>query len=505
MPAGKKLLQKLVLMLGVAAASLLTLALLIEGGLRLAAWISLSSQASAQATEGKRTILAVGDSWTFGNERGDANKFSYPAQLQQLLEQEHGKGRFRVVNRGVPGNDSSRLRRDFPSLLNQYRPAGIIIQIGGLNWLGTERMGRRAVPEWLVHLAQRGGWGWVSELRVVRLVGMLTASEKKQGGTRSVEKLKVIRKGLLDILNSSEAVADRRDFPVLPTKGCHAQGEAPPARFRDLLARYSGRTPEEVAKDPTFKLDPDAVQRLMVRNPDCVGGKVFQAEACLKRGDLVCALSLATQARSLMPENLRTGLALLNVHRAQPAEASWNQEAMHLLDALWRRYPKSLPVLHKVLELEAMAKCNLCAMNSTLDTLLKRYPGTPWMTRLKQYILGHIRSDAVWELRDRELREDLTALVAMAREKGAEVLLLNYADLEYKGDPCSREIGKFYHDFSSSFSVGLVDIKGLLAPGGTDVNDVPSDYAKGGHPNAKGYGKIALKVMRAMSAQGWLD
>lgn len=492
-------------MLGMVLASLLTLALLVEGGLRLAAWISLSSQARAQATEGQQTLLAVGDSWTFGNESGDANKNSYPAQLHRLLERDHGRGRFRVVNRGVPGNNSARLRRDFPSLLKEYQPAGVIIQIGGLNWLGTERMGRRAVPEWLVHMAERGGWGGVSELRVVRLVGMLLASEQKQGGARSSAELEVIRAGLHKILNSSEAVEDLRDFPELPTTGCAAPGEEPPASFKALLARFSGHTTQEAATVPALKPEPDALQRLMAQYPDCVGGKVLLAEACLERGDLVGALSHASRARSLMPKNLRTGLCLLKVHLAQESGSRWNRDAMLLLDDLWRLYPKSIPVLRNVLQMEAFAKCNLCAMNSTLDTLLMRFPGTPWMGQLKQLILSHIRSDALWELRDRELREDLAAMVAMAREKGTRVLLLNYADKEYEGDPCSREIGKFYHDFSSAFGVGLVDIKGLLLTGGADEREEPSDYAKGGHPSASGYGKIALKVMHQMSAEGWLD
>jgi hypothetical protein len=124
--------------------------------------------------------------------------------------------------------------------------------------------------------------------------------------------------------------------------------------------------------------------------------------------------------------------------------------------------------------------------------------------RLKQYILTQIKSDGLWALRDRELREDLAAMVAMTREAGARALLLNYDEKEYEGDPCSREGGQFFRAFSRAFDVPLADIKGLLRTGGSNPDDPPSEFSEGGHPNALGYGKIAKKVLDEMNALGWL-
>jgi len=487
---------------GVLLLALLTLALLAEGGLRLAARISLIARDSGQAAEGIRTFLAVGDSWTFGNESGDTYKLSYPAQLQTKLNKAYGRGRFRVVNRGVPGNDSAKLRGEFPALLKQLKPAGVVVQIGGLNWLGTAHMGWRAVPPWLMRLGERPGTSWLTELRVVRLAGIMLASEEQQEGNRSEVQLKTMRAELHKILNSKEALDDRRGYPDLPLEGCLKEGEPSPERFAELVI-----SPEDLegladSKTPAWRPSHAKLLSLMVQRPGCTGGLVALAEGCLERMDLACARSRIAAARASAPDDLRMNLTLLKVMEVE--KDGWGTKAVELLDRLWAKNRESVALLRIQLGLELEAKCNLCAMNAQVDTLLKQLPGTPWLLKLKKYVLGKINSEALWELRDDELREDLAALVVIAREAGVKVLLLNYADHEEKGDPCSRESGKFYHDFAANFGVGLVDIKGLLSKGDASQPDKPKEYSEAGHPNAIGYGKIADKVMARMASEGWL-
>ena len=502
MSAVRSPLIKVATLLGVVLLSLLTLVLLAEGGLRLAARISLSARDSGQKEDGARTFLAVGDSWTFGNESGDANKYSYPAQLQAQLDRKVGPGHYQVVNRGVPGNDSAKLRRDFPSLLKQVKPAGVVIQIGGLNWLGTDRMGKRAVPGWLVSLGERQGASWLAEMRVVRLAGMLLASGEQQGGKRSEAQLETMRAGLRKILNSREALDDKRGYPDLPLDGCLKEGEARPERFMELLIRQGEKVTAANARDPAWRPETVMLQRLILQRPGCTGGLVALAEGCLHRGDLSCARGRLIAAKALLPHDLRLNLALIQVMKAE--QEGWTVRLMKFVDRVWARHRTSVAMLRNQLELELDAKCNLCAMNAQVDNLLKQLPGTPWLLKLKKYILGQIKSEALWELRDRELREDLAALVAMAREAGVKVLLLNYADQEIEGDPCSREFSAFYHAFSAAIGVGLVDIKGLLIAGSNNPDDAASEYSDGGHPNARGYRKIAAKVMARMEAEGWL-
>lgn len=72
------------------------------------------------------TVLALGDSITFGN--GAAPAEAYPAQLAQLTG-------WRVVNAGVPGDTAAQALARLPALLTQHQPALVIVSVGGNDFL----------------------------------------------------------------------------------------------------------------------------------------------------------------------------------------------------------------------------------------------------------------------------------------------------------------------------------------------------------------------------------
>ncbi len=77
------------------------------------------------------SVLAVGDSLTFGNGAGaDA---AYPARLAGLTG-------WNVVNAGVPANTSAQARERLPKLLAEHQPRLVLLSIGGNDFL-------RQVPE----------------------------------------------------------------------------------------------------------------------------------------------------------------------------------------------------------------------------------------------------------------------------------------------------------------------------------------------------------------------
>jgi acyl-CoA thioesterase I len=77
------------------------------------------------------TVLALGDSITFGT--GASADTSYPTVLAVLTG-------WTVINAGVPGDTSAQALARLPTLLQEHKPALVIVSIGGNDFL-------RRIPE----------------------------------------------------------------------------------------------------------------------------------------------------------------------------------------------------------------------------------------------------------------------------------------------------------------------------------------------------------------------
>lgn len=90
---------------------------------------SCSKIPSLPALSADATILAFGDSLTYGTGAGDFE--SYPHVLQRLI----GK---KVINAGVPGEVSSTAVQRLPELLDREKPALMILCHGGNDLLARQ-------------------------------------------------------------------------------------------------------------------------------------------------------------------------------------------------------------------------------------------------------------------------------------------------------------------------------------------------------------------------------
>ncbi|RYF42680.1 MAG: arylesterase [Comamonadaceae bacterium] len=72
------------------------------------------------------TVLALGDSITFG--LGAAPQESYPEVLAKLTG-------WKVVNAGISGDTSAQALARLPALLEEHRPALVLVSIGGNDFL----------------------------------------------------------------------------------------------------------------------------------------------------------------------------------------------------------------------------------------------------------------------------------------------------------------------------------------------------------------------------------
>jgi len=105
---------------------------LLEIILRLGGFIYQSSQEqrnlSSIRQRGEYRIMCLGESTTAGGEG------SYPAQLEGILNQRNIGVKFSVINKGVPGTNSSLILSRLEEYLDKYKPDIVIAMMGSNDW-----------------------------------------------------------------------------------------------------------------------------------------------------------------------------------------------------------------------------------------------------------------------------------------------------------------------------------------------------------------------------------
>jgi acyl-CoA hydrolase len=95
------------------------------------------------------SVLALGDSLTFGT--GATPETSYPSVLAALSG-------WQIVNAGVPGDTSAQALERLPALLQEHRPALVLVSIGGNDLLRRlPEVDARANLQRICELAQAAG------------------------------------------------------------------------------------------------------------------------------------------------------------------------------------------------------------------------------------------------------------------------------------------------------------------------------------------------------------
>lgn len=115
----------------VIALGMLAALVLLEGGLRLAAFVELRrSEPRAKVNSHPIRILALGNSYTQGV--GARPGESYPDQLQKLLDARY-PGQAAVFNEGAANANTRQLLRALPRQLQRYDPTIVVVMAGQPN------------------------------------------------------------------------------------------------------------------------------------------------------------------------------------------------------------------------------------------------------------------------------------------------------------------------------------------------------------------------------------
>jgi len=159
--------------------------LILEGLFRLLGFVLAVPSITIPGGAKTARIICVGDSSTKGVGSSDAKQYSYPSQLQSLLDAA-APGRFEVVNLGQPGINSSQVLNRFEATLATFRPELVIAMIGindawNLNESNVLRFYNGTIPSKALLSIELA----LSRLRVYRFVKLvylsLTTSLGDQG------------------------------------------------------------------------------------------------------------------------------------------------------------------------------------------------------------------------------------------------------------------------------------------------------------------------------------
>ena len=204
-------------------AALLAFFLLCEGTIwgvgRVAYWAKVSrfNDEPIARAEGTFTIATFGDSVTAG--QGTAPAYSYPRQLEELLNTANGGG-FRVVNHGVFALNSSRLADLLPQWLEETSPDLIVVMVGCNNGWNF----RNSHLEAIGLLDRPLPLQWLDRTRTYRFLRLLI--KRRKGGVTINQPPEPV---LYDAVRISPSIRP----PVDPTAATH---EGQPQLFEDAAA-----------------------------------------------------------------------------------------------------------------------------------------------------------------------------------------------------------------------------------------------------------------------------
>lgn len=196
-------------------------ALAIAGGTSVAFVGCSRERVRGQAVPAGASVLALGDSLTFGT--GATPEAAYPAVLATLTG-------WSVVNAGVPGHTSAQALERLPALLDEHRPALVLVSIGGNDFLrGVDPSATRANVQRICETARAAGAQVlliaVPRPSAVAAVGLLS-DHPLYGELAEALRLPLHRQGWAEVLADEALRSDR----------IHANAKGYEAFARGLLA-----------------------------------------------------------------------------------------------------------------------------------------------------------------------------------------------------------------------------------------------------------------------------
>ena len=460
----------------------------------LVVWWQASGDEAADAT-GDARVLCVGDSFTYGV--GAGREDSYPAQLQQVLDEEGGGDRWSVINAGFPGRNSAELLQRLPALLREHDPQYVCVLVG------TNDQWSRSEWELAIPALDAEGPedGWQLRFRLGRLVQVVRPEleQRWRWYTRDRDAKRQRSEAAAEVWQKLDELARRVN-----------QGEDL-LRIRDELDRLEACVRED-ADDRTL----DLFFGLLVRC--CTPEEIIpRVEATIEevgpRANLACVMarSLSDAGRDEEAEEWVVRAREAAVLKGERAAA---ERTRFLLCLRRRDYEQCIAAARAVLTITeeprdagnllrkvAMRADGVPALQAdreSLDEEGREDPGSIWRILIDNALraavpgTGDPTSPPHPSLDDtelsRELIENLRAVFRLIEEAGALPLCQTYPR-----DHPHRVVDRLLARAATDAQVCLLDHSTVLGPL-LRVEGRRAYLSADGHCNARGYLVMAMNV-----------
>ena len=533
---------------------LLTGLVVLELFLRALGWVYAARVHADRrvAQPGKTTILCLGDSYTCGV--GAPPGRGYPAQLEEFLNAAAGGGRFVVVNRGEPAQNTGMLLRSLPGNLDRIRP-DIVVVMSGLNNAWN-------IKGYSEYLGQRGLESRFNDalhhVSVFRLAKMLyyNVAQRRQGETRfpwvadpemeaaSPSPSASAASSRTDAPRAAEPVGlgpDEIEHGVTPQVACQAAGfmrkgeealsQGNPRRALALLRLalltdpYRGGYHVRMARLQEATGDPDAALATLLRGArlarqsEAVHLDLIQAYRRRGRADL--ALKAAREGVKALPGSALlhewVGDLCLDAQDMEGAEAAFLAAFAIFPDS---RSAGFLGGYYKTCKKPGLAVKYLTAAVDLVPDDATRTTIPCLLGILDEYHLDKERAEFLAHLEKTQpalargvsalksgtegtagfeqwVLDDYHAVATICRERNVALLLSNYPmgfEFASGGRAVIVEAGRLN-------GVPVVDNAQIFQT----LKDRGGYFAPDGHCNERGYGVLARNVMKGLQSSGLLS
>lgn len=447
--------------------SLTTILVVLEISLRLVGgeYARMSDSGNLDRSACGTTILTVGDSVTFGI--GAPNGFSYPAQLEKMLNQSNDGTCFSVINRGRPGQNSSQILTMLEDWLRQFHPDIVTILIGAqnqVNYFGFQAYldSKEMQPSRWIKLHE-----YFDHLKVYKFIRYLLidlkrkeVAERRLGASlnenESMENLAGSDEGNLQtgLYDDAGAEDERRDCSV----GAELRENGEWEKSHQLLMEKATEGPlsavcyNMIGSDfrernlpfqaiPWFKKGIEA-DPAFYDNYEEIGGIYYE------QGQVDEALQWFLGGMAKADPALLHDQSYINIGRAF-SDTGKTSEAVGFFE---------------------QEKEKLSAIDSTLEQIVDDYLLIFSETASKEAIKEWIASD-------------LEKMVDLCEKYNARVVLQNY--------PYEPEVNHLYRMVAEKRGVLFVDQERIFSRFVSNGVRDPEVFVPDGHPNTKGYSMMA--------------